>query len=77
VTLLWCSGLRLVARLLDRRAGDRAREEPTVVRHPASGWSLRFESEPAARQFLDRYCCEPAAFAVTVAADEDVRPTAA
>jgi hypothetical protein len=74
--MFWCSGLRLVARLLDRRAGERGRDGVTTVRHQDTGWSLSFASEPAARRFLERYCCEPAAFDVVGAGEDDARAAA-
>jgi hypothetical protein len=74
--MIWCSGLRLVARLLDRRPADRGGHQPTLVHHRVTGWSLRFDTGPEAQRFLDRYCCEPSAFEVTVAGDE-AEPTAA
>jgi hypothetical protein len=74
--MIWCSGLRLVARLLDRRTADRGQERPTRVHHHATGWSLRFDTESEARRFLDRYCCEPSAFEVTVASDDARRDAA-
>ena len=77
MTILWCSGVRLVARLLDRRTADRGREEATLVRHPVSGWAMCFESEPAARRFLERHCCEPSAFEVGLDRDDEARRTAA
>jgi hypothetical protein len=65
MTLLWCSGVRFVARLLEGRESGRGREGATVVRHQVSGWELRFDSEKDARRFLQRHCCEPSAFEIT------------
>jgi hypothetical protein len=76
MTLLWCSGVRFVARLLDRREPERDRDDATVVRHPVSGWELRFDHEEEARRFLQRHCCEPSAFEIT-SADEHARTQAA
>jgi hypothetical protein len=71
VTVLWCSGVRFVARLFDLRPFDRGRATPTVVRHRVTGWELEFEHASDAERFLRRHCCEPAAFAVGPAAGED------
>ena len=75
MTMLWCSGLRFVARLLDRRDGG-GRDDATVVRHQVSGWELRFDNEKEARRFLQRHCCEPSAFEIT-RADDQARTQAA
>ena len=76
MTMLWCSGVRFVARLLEKREAGRDRGEATVVRHPVSGWALRFDSEQEARRFLQRHCCEPSAFEIA-SADGDARGQAA
>jgi hypothetical protein len=76
MTLLWCPGVRFVARLLERREPGRDRDEATVVRHQVSGWELRFDSEQEARRFLQRYCCEPSAYEIANA-DEHARTQAA
>ena len=76
MTMLWCSGVRFVARLLERREPGRGRDEATVVRHLVSGWALRFDSEEEARRFLRRYCCEPSAFEIANT-EEDARGRAA
>ena len=76
MTLLWCPGVRLVARLFERREPTRGGDEATVVRHPVSGWALRFDSEQEARRFLQHHCCEPAAFEIANA-DEHARTQAA
>jgi hypothetical protein len=75
MTMLWCSGVRFVARLLEREPG-RGRDTATVVRHQVSGWTLRFDTETEARRFLERHCCEPSAFEIANA-DEHARCRAA
>jgi len=76
MTLQWCPGVRLVARLLERRDPGRGRDEATVVRHQVSGWALRFDSEQDARRFLEHHCCEPSAFEMANA-DDHARTQAA
>ena len=77
VTALWCSGVRFVARLFDRRPTDRGQDEVTVVRHQVTGWELRFESESEAHRFLQRHCCEPAAVEVALGDDGNAGRAAA
>jgi hypothetical protein len=76
MTMLWCSGVRFVARLLEGREPGRDRPEATVVRHQVSGWALQFDSENEARRFLERHCCEPSAFEIA-SAEEHARDRAA
>ena len=76
MTLLWCSGVRFVARLLEGREPARGRDRATVVRHQVSGWALRFDNEQDARRFLQRHCCEPSAFEIANA-DDHARSRAA
>jgi hypothetical protein len=71
VTVLWCSGVRFVARLLDRRPFDRDRRAATIVRHRVTGSELEFDRESDAQRFLRRHCCEPAAYAIAPAGAED------
>jgi hypothetical protein len=72
-----CSGVRFVARLLEGRAPGREREA-TVVRHQVTGHAWRFATEREARRYLQRYCCEPEAFALAVAdVDDEMRSRAA
>jgi hypothetical protein len=66
VTLFWCAGLRFVSRLFEGRGPARVREGSVLVRHQATGSELRFDSEDDARRFLERHCCEPPAYAVSV-----------
>jgi hypothetical protein len=66
VTMLWCAGLKFVARLFEGRGPARAPEGSVVVRHQATGSELRFENEDDARRFLERHCCEPRAYDVSV-----------
>jgi hypothetical protein len=74
---LWCSGVRFVARLFDRRATDRGQAEVTVVRHQVTGWELRFESASEAHRFLQHHCCEPSAFEVALGDGAEARRAAA
>ena len=76
MTMLWCSGVRFVARLLPGREPGRGRDGAAVVRHQVTGWSLRFDSEAEARRFLQHHCCEPSAFEIANA-DEHARSRAA
>jgi hypothetical protein len=77
VTLLWCAGLRLVARLFEGCGPDRAVDGSIVVRHQVTGSALRFESEYDAHRFLERYCCEPRAYELALAAEEGAGDRAA
>ena len=76
MTMLWCSGVRFVARLLEGQRPARGRDRAAVVRHQVSGWELRFDTEAEARRFLERHCCEPSAFEIANA-DEHARGEAA
>jgi hypothetical protein len=75
--MLWCAGLKFVARLFEGRGPGNVREGSVLVRHLATGSALRFDTEDDARRFLERHCCEPRAYEVSCVDDEGADDRAA
>jgi hypothetical protein len=71
VSAFLCAGVRFVTRLVESRLPGRGPVGEVVVRHRATGATLRFEHEGQARRYLEQYCCEPHAFEVTPVDDVD------